>query len=66
MKQEDIKQLSDQDLVTKISEEKEALNKMKMNHAVSPIENPLKIRSNRKLVARLVTELNSRKNSNNK
>lgn len=60
MKQEEIKQLSNGDLVSKIKEEKDLLSKSKINHAVSPIENPMKIRANRKLVARLMTELKSR------
>lgn len=64
MKQEEIKQLSDSDLLNKIKEENESLRKLKINHAVSPIENPIKIRGGRKLVARLQTELNSRKKNN--
>lgn len=63
MKQEEIKQLSDSDLQSKIKEEKESLRKLKLNHAVSPIENPMRITATRKLVARLSTELTGRKNS---
>jgi large subunit ribosomal protein L29 len=37
------------------------LNKLKMNHAVSPLENPNKIKAYRRTVARLVTELHKRK-----
>jgi large subunit ribosomal protein L29 len=36
------------------------LAKLKLNHAVSPIESPVKITNNRKTVARLKTELRSR------
>lgn len=60
MKQEDIKQLATNDLRERIKEEKGALAKLKLNHAVSPIENPAKITSSRKAVARLATELRSR------
>ncbi len=60
MKQEEIKQLSNGDLASKIKEEKDSLGKLKLNHTVSPIENPMKITANRKLVARLMTELRSR------
>lgn len=60
MKQADIKQLSTTDLRERIKEEKAALAKLKLNHAVSPIENPLKITFSRKTVARLNTELRSR------
>ncbi len=60
MIQTDIKQLSTKDLVERIKEEKGALAKLKLNHAVSPIENPAKITYSRKTVARLQTELRSR------
>lgn len=60
MKQEDIKQLSITDLREKIKDEKGALAKLKLNHSVSPIENPAKITLSRKTVARLATELRSR------
>jgi len=36
--------------------------KMKMAHAVSPIENPMKLRGARKVIARLETELRNRMN----
>ncbi len=57
MKQADIQQLSIADIREKIQEEKASLVKLKLNHAVSPIENPAKITVNRKTVARLKTEL---------
>lgn len=60
MKQTDIKQLSLGDLRERIKEEKNALAKLKLNHAVSPIENPVKITNTRKTVARLQTELRFR------
>jgi large subunit ribosomal protein L29 len=60
MNQADIKQLSVNDLRERIKEEKAALVKLKLNHSVSAIENPLKIRFTRKSVARLQTELRKR------
>ena len=60
MIQTDLKQLSTKDLVERIKEEKGALAKLKLNHAVSPIENPAKITYSRKTVARLQTELRAR------
>ena len=44
MKTSDIKSLSAADLKSKISAEQEALAKLKFAHAISPIENPMKIR----------------------
>lgn len=61
MKNKDIIALSTQELVDKVKEEKAALSKLKLNHNVSPIENPIKIRDARKLVARLQTEVTKRK-----
>jgi large subunit ribosomal protein L29 len=61
MKNKDIVGLSDQELMDKIKEEKAGLNKLVLNHAVSPVENPAKIRADRRNIARLKTEANKRK-----
>ena len=57
MENKDIVALSLSDLRDKIKEEKAVINKLKINHTVSPVENPMKIREARKLIARLSTEL---------
>ncbi|WP_257666901.1 50S ribosomal protein L29 [Parapedobacter tibetensis] len=61
MKNSEILELSQEDLVAKIAEEKAALTKMKFAHAVSAIENPNRIKYARKTIARLMTELTKRK-----
>ena len=43
--------------------EREKLVKMKMSHAVSPMENPLQIKFTRKAIARVMTELSNRRNT---
>ena len=43
--------------------EKEKLVKMKMSHAVSPMENPLQIKFTRKTIARVMTEISKRRNT---
>jgi len=43
-----------------LEEEVKQLRKLKMNHAVSPLENPNKIPAYRKTVARILTELRKR------
>ena len=43
--------------------EKERLIKMKMSHAVSPMENPLQIKFARKTIARVMTEISKRRNT---
>ena len=57
MKKADIKNLSAGDIQNKLTEVKADYNKMKLAHAISPIENPIQIRDLRKTIARLETEL---------
>lgn len=60
MKISEIKALSTEDLKERIEIEKGNLQKLKFAHAISPIENPMKIKWTRRLVARLKTELRNR------
>jgi len=60
MKQIDIKDLSSDDLIEKLLEQKELLVKLRMNHAVSPLENPKQMGGIRKTIARVKTELRKR------
>ena len=60
MKTSEIKDLTTDEIREKIETEKAALTKMKMNHAVSPLENPMLIRTTRRNNARLMTELRKR------
>lgn len=57
MKQEEIVQLSLEDLKDRLDESNEKMEKLVLTHKVSPLENPLQIRSLRKTIARLNTEL---------
>ena len=68
MKQEVIKELSTADILDRLEEEKKHLTKLRINHAVSPLDNPHQISENKKTIARLITELRRRKieESNNK
>lgn len=61
MKQEVISELSTLELKERLEEEAKHLIKMKLNHAVSPLENPNKIKNYRKTIARMKTELRKRK-----
>jgi large subunit ribosomal protein L29 len=60
MKQSEIKNLSATELQEKLIQTKKMYSDLKMAHAISPIENPLQIRTVRKVVARLATELTNR------
>jgi len=64
MKQSVIRELSTPELLERFEEEGKQLLKMKLNHAVSPLENPLKIKYYRKLIARFKTEIRRREIEN--
>jgi len=61
MKNVEIKDLSPEDLADKIQESEKTLNKMRMDHTVSELENPMSIQHMRRLLAKLKTEKNNRK-----
>jgi large subunit ribosomal protein L29 len=60
MEQEVIRELSTADLKERLDDESKQLIKLKINHAVSPLENPNKIKAYRKTIARIKTELRKR------
>jgi len=60
MEQKVIKEFTTGEIIERKDEEKRQLTKLKLNHAVSPLENPNKIKSYRKTIARLETELRRR------
>lgn len=64
MKMSEIKELSTADLIERLDSEKLMLTRMKLNHAISPLDNPQKIKQARKNIARLMTELRARELSN--
>jgi large subunit ribosomal protein L29 len=66
MKHDDVKGYSVEELREKIGSEGEALRKLKFAHKVSAIENPMRIKETRKLIARLKTELNSKEKESQK
>ena len=61
MKQSEIKILTDDELVDKLQTLIKSQEDVKLTHVVSPIENPLVIRKNRRTIARMKTELAKRK-----
>ena len=60
MKSSEIRELSNQELLERIDNEKTALVRMRLNHAISPLDNPQKIRESKKTIARLMTEMRKR------
>lgn len=63
MKKQDIIELTTDELQLRLTEEKTMYSKLKLNHAVSPIENPMKIRRTRRGIAMIHTELTKRQRS---
>jgi large subunit ribosomal protein L29 len=61
MKTNEIKELSLKEIEERIDAEKNTLARLKLNHAITPLDNPLKITSTRKNIAKLMTELSKRK-----
>ncbi len=60
MEQKVIREFTTSEIVERLDEEKRQLSKLKLNHTVSPLENPNKIKAYRKTIARLETELRRR------
>lgn len=59
-RREDIAQMSVADLKQKIHDDRERFRSMRFNHAVSPLENPMMLRTLRREIARLETEVRKR------
>lgn len=60
MKSAEVKELSAKDLQERIAAEKAQLSKLKVQHAVSPVENPSIIKKSRRDIARMLTILRQR------
>jgi len=71
MKKEDLKEYTTKELIEMVKNEKLKLVKLRINHKISPLENPMIIRNTKRKIARILTELRRReleknkKNSNN-
>jgi large subunit ribosomal protein L29 len=64
MKISEIRELSSADLSERIDTERTMLVRMKLNHAITPLDNTQKVREVKLTIARLLTELRSRELSN--
>jgi large subunit ribosomal protein L29 len=61
MKATEIRELSDDELITKESELKDQLFKLKFQHTLGQLENALKLKAVKKDIARIKTILNEKK-----
>ena len=60
MKIKEVKELETNELVEKMENAEAALNQMKLNHAITPLENPSQIKAARRDIARMKTVLRQR------
>jgi large subunit ribosomal protein L29 len=63
MKIKEIRELSAKDLRERIETEKVSLDKLRLNHAISPLENTSLIKKSRKDIARMLTVLSQLENN---
>jgi len=60
MKSKELKELETSELAERIEAEVAKYNQMKLNHSISPLENPSLIKAARRDIARMKTELRQR------
>lgn len=65
MKTSEIIELTSKEIVERLQTEQENLVRLRLNHSVSPLDNPMKIRESRRNIARLQTILRSRELNEN-
>ena len=57
--------MTSKEIVERLEVEKENLVRLRMNHAVSPLDNPMKIKASKQNIARLKTILRERELNEN-
>jgi len=60
MKTREIKELNNKEIQERMEVEISRLDRLKLNHSISPLDNPLQIKEVRRTIARLATELRQR------
>ena len=60
MKTSEIRELSTSDILERVDTERTMLVRMKLNHAITPLDNPQKVKEVKLTIARLLTELRTR------
>ena len=60
MKIKEVRELETKDLAERLESEVAKYNQMKLNHAITPLENPSQIKATRRDIARMKTELRQR------
>ncbi len=60
MKKEEIKELGTKELLERLEVAEKEYLQTKINHSISPLDNPSKITLDRRMIARMKTELRKR------
>ncbi|MGC3978796.1 MAG: 50S ribosomal protein L29 [Paludibacteraceae bacterium] len=66
MKIREIKELTDKEIQERLDAENVHLTRLKLNHSISPQDNPMQIKEVRRTIARFATELRQRELTNKK
>ena len=64
MKKEEIREMATADLRERLAEMEKEYIQTKINHSVTPLDNPAKITADRRMIARVKTELRRRELNN--
>lgn len=65
MKKEEIREMATADLLERLAQMEKEYLQARINHAVSPLDNPAKLTADRRMIARVKTELRRRQLNNN-
>lgn len=60
MKKEEIREMGTPDLVERLAQMEKEYLQARMNHSVSPLDTPAKLTADRRMIARVKTELRRR------
>lgn len=63
MKQPEVKEASTEDLKDALNKSRKSYGELRMAHAMTPLDNPLQIRKERRTIARILTELSVRESN---
>ena len=66
MKKVEIKEMATKDLAARLEQMEKEYRQLTANHEVSPLDNPAKITADRRMIARVKTELRARELGQNK
>ena len=64
MKKEEFREMATADLTERLAQMEKEYLQSRMNHAVSPLDNPAQLTADRRMIARVKTELRMRELNN--